>query len=398
MLDTLMRTAIAQAGAARGLLILSHAAELRIAAQATTVAETVLVELPDAPVTLAVLPETVLHYVQRTRESVLLDDAATEAPFATDPYIARTRARSILCLPLLNQARLIGVLYLENNLAARAFAPARIAVLKVLASQAAISIENTRLYRDQHDLHLQLAHANRILSIGELSASIAHEINQPLSGIVVNASTGLRMLAADPPNINGVRETLNRAIRDANRASEVIRRLRSLYAKRETQSESVDLNEVIREVVALSRRDIERMRIEMRTALDNDLPPVTGDRVQLQQVILNLVRNASEAMINVEDRPRVLTISTAREHQEAVRVRVQDAGVGFERQGEANLFQAFYTTKSDGMGIGLSVSRSIIENHQGRIWAERNEGPGATFSFSIPLPWRAESPSTSNPG
>jgi len=165
----------------------------------------------------------------------------------------------------------------------------------------------------------------------------------------------------------------------------VIKRLRSLYAKKEMQSEPVDFNEVIREVVALSLSEIERMRIEVRTELDNDLPPVTGDRVQLQQVILNFVRNASEAMINVEDRRKVLTISTARDHGEAVRVQVRDAGVGFEQQGEAKVFQAFYTTKSDGMGIGLSVSRSIIESHSGRIWAERNDGPGATFSFSIPL-------------
>jgi predicted ATPase/signal transduction histidine kinase len=385
MLDTVMRTAIAQAGAPRGLLILSHAADLRIAAQAVTVGETVLVELPDAPVTVAAMPETVLHYVVRTRESVNLDDAATEAPFAADPYIRRTHARSILCLPLMNRAKLIGVLYLENNLAPRAFAPARIAVLKVLASQAAISIENTRLYRDQRDLHSQLAHANRVLSIGELSASIAHEINQPLSGIVVNASTGLRMLNADPPNINGARETLSRAIRDANRAADVIKRLRSLYAKKDMQFESVDFNEVIREVVALSLSEIERMRIEVRMQLDDELPLVTGERVQLQQVILNLVRNASEAMINVEDRRRVLTITTARGQGETVLVQVRDAGVGFERQGEAKVFQAFYTTKGDGMGIGLSVSRSIIENHRGRIWAERNEGPGATFSFAIPL-------------
>src|SRR5208337_4824851 len=148
LIDTLMRTAIEQAGAERGLLVLSHAADPRIAAEATTGGDTVLVEIRDAPVTTSVLPETVLHYVLRTRESVILDDAATQPSFAADPYIRQRQARSILCLPLVNQAKLIGVLYLENNLAPRAFAPARIAVLKLLASQAAISLENTRLYRD----------------------------------------------------------------------------------------------------------------------------------------------------------------------------------------------------------------------------------------------------------
>ncbi|HEY0801404.1 MAG TPA: GAF domain-containing protein, partial [Steroidobacteraceae bacterium] len=305
LIDTLMRTAIAQAGAGRGLLILSREAEWRIAAQAMTAGEAVIVELPDAPVSSAELPEMVLHYVLRCRESVILDDAAIEAVFAEDPYIRRTHARSILCLPLMNQAKLIGVLYLENNLTSRAFTPTRITVLKVLASQAAISLENARLYRDHHELHLQLAQANRVLSIGELSASIAHEINQPLSGIVVNASTGLRMLNADPPNVSGARDTLGRAIRDANRASDVINRLRLLFAKKEMQSEVVDFNEVIREVVALSLSEIERMRIELRTELEEDLPSARGDRIQLQQVILNLVRNASEAMINVQDWPRV---------------------------------------------------------------------------------------------
>jgi PAS domain S-box-containing protein len=230
----------------------------------------------------------------------------------------------------------------------------------------------------------ELAHVARVTSLGALTASIAHEVNQPLSGIITNAGTCLRMLAADPPNIDGARETARRTIRDGNRASDVITRLRALFSKKDATIESVDLNEATREVIALSLSELQRSRVILRAELADDLPPVTGDRVQLQQVILNLLRNASDAMSGVDDRPRQLVIRTGRDEGERVRLTVQDSGVGLEPQGADKLFEAFYTTKSSGMGIGLSVSRSIIESHHGRIWAAPNDGPGATFSFSIP--------------
>jgi signal transduction histidine kinase len=219
-----------------------------------------------------------------------------------------------------------------------------------------------------------------------LTASIAHEVSQPLSGILTNASTCLRMLAADPPNVDGARETARRTIRDGNRASDVITRLRALFGKRKFAIEPVDLNEATQEVIALLTSELKRDRINLQTAFANGLQPVMGDRVQLQQVILNLVRNASDAMIGVDDRPRNLVIKIEQEEKEDDRVRlsVQDTGVGLEPQAESKLFDAFYTTKSGGMGIGLSVSRSIIESHRGRLWATLNDGPGATFSFSIP--------------
>jgi signal transduction histidine kinase len=217
-----------------------------------------------------------------------------------------------------------------------------------------------------------------------MSASIAHEVNQPLSGIITNASTCLRMLAADPPNIDGARETARRTIRDGNRASDVVTRLRALFSKKNATTELVDLNEAGSEVIALSRSELQRNRVILRSELADDLPPVTGDRVQLQQVILNLLLNALDAMSGVDDRPRQLVIKTERDEGDRVRLTVQDAGVGFDPQNVERLFEAFYTTKSGGMGIGLSVSRSIIENHHGRLWAAPNEGPGATFSFSIP--------------
>ena len=242
-----------------------------------------------------------------------------------------------------------------------------------------------RLAEDAFDkARAQLTHVSRVMSLGVLTASIAHELNQPLSGIITNANTCLRMLGADPPDVDGARETARRTIRDGNRASEVIVRLRALFTKKESTTELVDLNEATREVIALSSSNLQRNRVVLRQELADDLPTVVGDRVQLQQVILNLLLNACDAMSDIDDRSRQLTISTAGSDSDHVRVVVRDAGVGLYPGTVDKLFEAFYTTKQSGMGIGLSVSRSIIERHQGRIWAAQNDGPGATFSFSIP--------------
>ncbi|MGZ5234179.1 MAG: PAS domain-containing sensor histidine kinase [Burkholderiales bacterium] len=230
----------------------------------------------------------------------------------------------------------------------------------------------------------ELAKIARVTSLGVLTASIAHEVNQPLSGIITNASTCLRMLDADPPNVDGARETTRRTIRDGNRASDVIARLRALFSKKEFTFELLDLNEVTKEVIALSLSDLQRNRVTLQSELAKDLPAITGDRIQLQQVILNLLRNASDAMAGVHDRPRQLLVTTEREDGDRVLLSVRDAGLGIDPVSMNKLFDAFYTTKSDGMGIGLSVSRSIIEGHQGRLWAASNDGPGATFAFSIP--------------
>jgi signal transduction histidine kinase len=229
-----------------------------------------------------------------------------------------------------------------------------------------------------------LAQMARAMSLGVVTASIAHEVNQPLSGIVTNASTCLRMLASNPPNLEGAKETARRTIRDSNRASEVITRLRSLFSRKEATTEAMDLNAATREVIELVLSDLQRSRVVLRQELADDLPPVTGDRVQLQQVILNLLRNACDAMGGVESRPRKLVIKTEQEEGDRVRLTVQDAGVGIEHQDVDRLFEAFYTTKNGGMGIGLSLSRTIIENHRGRLWATPNDGPGVAFSFSIP--------------
>ena len=247
--------------------------------------------------------------------------------------------------------------------------------------------ETKRLQDEQrryHDIQLELAHANRIATLGQLSASIAHELNQPLTGIITNCGTCLRILTSDPLNLDGAREAVRRTMRDGNRAADVIARLRALFNKKEPASETVDLNEATREVIALSLGELQNSRAIVRTELADDLPFVTADRVQLQQVVLNLLRNALDAMNTVDDRPRDLLIRTEREEGDWVRLSMKDTGVGFDPQTMDKLFEAFYSTKNDGMGVGLSVSRSIIENHQGRLWAVLNDGPGATFSFSVP--------------
>jgi predicted ATPase/signal transduction histidine kinase len=510
LLEKLMRVAVEHAGAERGLLILLHGDEPQIEATATTGRGSVEVEVRRAAVTPSDLPLSTLQYVLRTRDRVVLDDASDEGLDPGDEYVSRNRPRSVLCLPIFKEAQVIGALYLENNLTTRAFTADRVAVLDFLASQAAIWLENARLYSDlrrseawlreaQHlsltgsfywrvasdslefsdqtfrtygldptstvtleliasrahpedralfqetvdrarsaptdldfmyraqmpdlsvkHLHVvahgaldregqleyigaiqdvtqsrlyeealdraraELAHGARIMSLGALAASIAHEVNQPLSSIVMNAGACLRMLGAEPPNVNGARENARRMIRDGTRASEVITRLRALFSKGDQVAEPVDLNEAVRDVIALSHSELQQARVVPRPELAENLPLVVGDRVQLQQVILNLILNALDSMSGVDDRPRQLMISTALDDGDQVRLSVQDSGAGLLVESPDKLFDAFYTTKSDGMGIGLSVSRSIIESHEGRLWAARNEGPGATFSFSLP--------------
>jgi len=245
------------------------------------------------------------------------------------------------------------------------------------------TIELQRASEALRELQTSMSRAAQIATAGELAASIAHEVNQPLSAILTNVSTGARMLSADPPNLDGAREIVRRVTRDANRAVDVIARLRALFGKKALTLEPLDLNDATREVLALSSSDLKRNRVVLRLEPADDLPPVRGDRIQLQQVILNLVRNASDAMADVHDRSRQLLVRTEREGP-WVRVTVRDAGVGLDRQTLPRLFDAFYTTKNGGMGIGLSVSRSIIERHHGQLWGEPNDGPGATFAFQIP--------------
>jgi PAS domain S-box-containing protein len=235
-----------------------------------------------------------------------------------------------------------------------------------------------------HKAQADLAHVTRVMTMGELTASIAHEVNQPLAGVVTNGNACLRWLTRDPPNLEEVRECLRRIIRDGNRASDVIARLRALVKKSAPAKVRLDLSDMMHEVLAMINPEARRHRVTVRTDLAAGVPAVRGDRVQVQQVLLNLVMNGIDAMQAVTDRPREIRIRAQPDGSGAVLVAVQDTGIGLEPQSMARLFEAFYTTKADGMGMGLAISRSIVEAHGGRLWATPNDGHGATFQFTLP--------------
>jgi predicted ATPase/signal transduction histidine kinase len=510
LIETLMRISLEHAGAERGLLILITANEPRIAAEARTGGSNIEVTLRNSAVTPSELSESVLHTVVRTRENVILDDASAQPPFSADGYVRRKYVRSVLCLPLVKQGNLIGALYLENNLAPRVFTSAKLAVLKLLASQAAISLENVQLYeelrrseaylseaqrlshtgtfgwkpsseeiywseesfrifeydpastptlellalrvhpddvaafrqvaeratcdgqdfahayrlrmpdervkhvhvvarafrdeagevefvgavmdvsairlaeRELHKTQTDLAHVMRVTSLGELTASIAHEVNQPLGAVLINAEACLSWLDHAEPNLTEAHAALERIIRDGTRAGEVIRRIRTLAKKADTKMAPLNLNEVISEALTLVQHELVSSRVALRLEQASALPIILADKVQLQQVILNLVINGIEAMQAITDRARELTIRSEHDHQQ-VRVTVTDCGVGFSADNAGQLFNTFFTTKSSGLGMGLSICRSIIELHGGRIWAAPNAPHGATIHFTLPL-------------
>ncbi|ODM77073.1 AAA family ATPase [Bradyrhizobium elkanii] len=633
LVDTLMRTAIEHAGAGRGLLILAVGEGYRIEAEVTASNNMVTVGQRRASVTAADLPESVLNYVIRTKESILLQDAAAANPFSVDQYIHRHHPRSILCLPLLKPGRLAGVLYLENNLAAHVFTPDRVTVLKVLASQAAISLENSRLYddiadreakirrlvdaniigifiadregriieandaflrtvgydredlvqgrlhrtgltppewreldkrawaelnstgrlqpfeqdhvrkdgsrvpvligaalfkeggdqglafvldlterkrveealsqaqrlsrtgnwiynatamrylywsdesyriwgfdplqglpsrqsmwerihpedrdrvrravqeavhqkrdlmaefrlllpdgtikwvegtsyhvfspqdtlaevitttvdvterrraQDEHEklrqLELDFTHMNRVSMMGELAATLSHEILHPIATARNNARAGMRFLEMDPPNLDETREALACVVRDTDRAKDIVGRMRDHIKKAPLRKERFDLNSATNEVILLAQSVIHRNGVSVRALLAEGVVPVLGDRIQLQQVLLNLILNAAEAMGSVEKGARELLISTEQDRAGAL-VAVRDSGLGIDAQYLDRVFDAFYTTKSSGTGMGLSICRSIIHAHGGKLWAEANEPRGAVFRFTLP--------------
>jgi len=549
LLNTLMRTALEQAGAERGLLILRRGVEQRIEAEARSDRDKVVIHfrqsLPSE------LPELLVGYVIRTQESVILSDASAENIFSADEYIRRKRPRSVLCLPLIKQRQLIGILYFENNLAPGVFTHNRLAMLELIASQAAISLEQARLYAElthaneelqaeigerrraeealrrseaylseaqrlsrtgsfgwdvssgktywsqetfrifeydppteptleltlerthpedralarevidrasqerkyfdvEHRLLMpdesvkyvrvvghpsirnelgnvefvgavtditerkraeealqkaqaELAHVTRVAALGELTASIAHEINQPLAAVVNNAGACLRWLTAK--NLEEARRAASLVMADIHRAGEIIDRIRALAKKVPPQNVWLNLNETIGEVVALARNEVQRNRVSLMTQLANDLPLVLGDRIQLQQVILNLLINAIEAMCGAGEGPRELWVSSenvteilvesgedtleykasAETEGTHVLIAVRDSGPGLDLKSLDRLFDAFYTTKPRGLGMGLAISRSIIEAHGGRLWATANTPYGAAFQFTLPI-------------
>jgi signal transduction histidine kinase len=279
---------------------------------------------------------------------------------------------------------ILGVLAISSQQDSNTTAPLPLTVTQRLSHLVSSVIERHQWEETLQDVRSELAHVARAMSLGALSASIAHEVNQPLCGIIINANACLRMLAATPPDVEGARKTARRAIRDGQRASDVVRRVRALFARiRGSTIELLDLNENVQELLALVFSELRKHGAIVRTELASGLPRIKADGVQLQQVILNLLLNAAEAMKDVVDRPREVLVTTQRE-AEGVRLSVRDAGVGIEPQHQGRIFEAFYSTKAGGMGIGLSISRSIVEQHGGRLWMESNDRHGTTFSFSIP--------------
>jgi PAS domain S-box-containing protein len=523
LIEKLMQIAVEHAAAGRGLLILLRGSDALIEAEATIGLGRVVVNVRQTAITPSDLPQSALHYVIRTRERVVLDDASIRNSYSDDPYWEQRKAKSVLCLPIVKQTKLIGVLYLENNLAPHVFTAGRMAVLDLLASQAAISLENARLYAElrrseallaegqsitrtgtwnrnlltnelfwsdesyrvfgyrpgevepnypfflervhaedreslkkivdqamakQSDFtvefriilpngtirHVQsgarhigkgpdedayyigtnmditerksaerelrrgaeklretqaeLAHVSRVTTMGELAASIAHEVNQPITGVVINGNTCLRLLARckeETVELKAVREAIGRVIRDGNRAGEIVSRIRALFKKTEFAKVPLDLNQAVREIIVVAKSGIEKQRVSLRLQLHSDLPHVLGDRVQIQQVLLNLILNATDAMSTVQGRTRELIIETQRCEDREVVVTVRDSGIGIHPESIKDVFAAFHTTKPGGLGMGLSISRSIVEDHSGRLWVTGHEGPGASFLFTLPL-------------
>jgi PAS domain S-box-containing protein len=248
-----------------------------------------------------------------------------------------------------------------------------------------------------HAAQAALAHASRVTTLGELAASIVHEVNQPLAAIATNGDACARWIGQEPPVLDEARDALLAIARDAHRAGEVIRRLRALAQKTDPQKAALEVNDVINDVLLMVEREAQKHHVIARTELANALPPVLGDRVQLQQVVLNLIMNAVDAMMSVADRPRELVIRSQQQGSDQVLIAVQDSGIGFDTTGTDRLFDAFFTTKPNGMGMGLPICRSIIEAHGGRLWASQNAGNGATFQFSLPLRQRNAPPAGRNP-
>jgi C4-dicarboxylate-specific signal transduction histidine kinase len=339
--------------------------------------------------------------VIRTQESVILDDASTQNLFSQDEYVRQRCPRSALCLPLVKQVTLVGILYLENSLAPRVFTPKRLAMLELLASQAAISLDHARVYDELRQensdrrkaeealqkAQTELAHVTRVTTMGELAASIAHEVNQPLGAISNNVNACLRLLANGSENLREVESALSDIVKGVDRVNGIVVRMRALAKKDPPEMARLHLEDVVADVLTLTHHELTRRHVAIHSELPKDLPPILGDRIQLQQVLLNLVMNGVEAMNEVAEGERKIAIR-ARRHEHsgrpAVLVSVQDSGVGLKPAEVDRLFEAFYTTKAHGIGMGLAISRSIVEAHGGRLWVAPAGGPGATFEFILP--------------
>ncbi|EEA03292.1 ATP-binding region ATPase domain protein [Burkholderia sp. H160] len=400
LIEVMLRTVLEYAGAQRCVLALCCRETLHIEAQASVEDATVNVTLGRMLLAQAQVPIQLLQTVLRTRTRIALDDAVQDNTFSRDQYVQETRPRSVLCMPLLKQTKIVGLLYMENNLTTGFFTSERETVTEVLASQAAISIENARLYaqlleeslqreRAENSLrHMQadLAHVTRLTTMGELVTSIIHEVKQPLAAINASGAAALRWLVRERPEISRAREMLELVVSESTRAGEVIRGIHSLAKKAAPEIATFDINEAIREVLLLTRDRLEDRQIVLSgDALDGRVL-VRGDRIQLQQVVLNLVINAVDAMAEITGRERRLLVTVETNTAGWVDVAVEDTGPGLDPAIADRVFESFVTTKPSGMGLGLSICRSIVETHGGTLTASPRIPFGTTFRFKVPAP------------
>jgi predicted ATPase/C4-dicarboxylate-specific signal transduction histidine kinase len=399
LLEVLIVNVLELAGAERCIVALLKRGTLRVEAEARASASGSMVTIQSRSLDEADVPSGILMSVARTRHAVLLDDALHVGDFAGDHDIRRHNLRSVLCMPLMKQAQLVGLLYVENNLICAAFTPEKTALLEVLASQAAISVENARLYadtlesnarRERAEKELQnsreeLARVTSLTTMGQLVASVAHEVSQPLVSIATSAGAALRFLKRGKPDLLEVEDALGRIQYDSTRAHDIVRSLRALVKRSAPTFTAFDINEAIREVLLVTRSQVEKHAI-LLSAIDMDeVLTVWGDRVQIQQVVLNLVVNAMEAMQEVLDRKRQLRLATRR-RGEMVVLSVDDSGPGIDPDRIENIFAPFVTTKPSGMGMGLSICRSIVEGHKGTLSVSNLNPFGTRFEVILPEP------------
>jgi signal transduction histidine kinase len=385
--DTMLASATRLCRATSGALFLFEEQRIRLAAR-TGPPNPFLV--PRDGTAFAVPPGSPHARLAETRSPVhIADMAADPAYFARNPIVVAlvevVGARSYLLVPMLRDATLIGGLAILRDVV-EPFTDRQIDLIAAFATQATIALESTRRERQIRELHAELTHANRVAAIGQLGSSIAHEVNQPIAALVLNSGVALRWLSRPTPDLEQARQALGGVSRDAHRASEIIGRIRDLVRKAPSRTDLFDINDAIRDVIALIRGEASKFGVSVQTQFADGLPPVEADRVQLQQVMLNLMINAIQAMSGVADATRHLQVSTAGAAPEGMRVAVRDSGPGLRTDVADRLFEPFYTTKPDGLGMGLSICRSIIEAHGGRLWAIPNEPRGAVFQFTLPAP------------
>jgi PAS domain S-box-containing protein len=317
-----------------------------------------------------------------SREPMYIPDVVRDANFPRAPIAAREVLHAAFGFPILLGGEVLGVMEFFSY-EIRQPDQDLLDMMATIGSQIGQFIERKRAEDALHHAQMELAHITRVATLGEMTASIAHEVNQPLTAVIANANASLRWLAAATPNLDEARDAVSRILRDGSRAGEVIARIRALVQKTDTEKVRLDINQTVQEVVLLMQNEAVRRGVAIRMDLATDVASVWGDRIQLQQVILNLVMNGIEAMDTIADRPREMLIRSSDHESNQLLVAVQDSGVGIDSQNLDKIFDAFYTTKQQGMGMGLAISRSIVENHGGQLWAVLNDGPGATFQFTL---------------